>query len=183
MEVAGLPTEGDDTAKVVLIEFSDYECPFCARHATGVGRKLNEEFVASGKARHVFSNLPLPIHKNAKLFAIAAICAGEQEHYWQMHDMLFDEKPKGKDELLPIVQKLGLDSTRFEQCLDHGASAQERINLDLKQADQFKLTGTPSFAIGRVDSSGKVVIQKFIIGALPIETFEKTINDVLSFIF
>jgi protein-disulfide isomerase len=78
VETLGAPSKGNSAAKVVLIEFSDYECPFCAKHAIGAGLELEQRFVQSGKMRWAFLNNPLPIHPHARVFAKAAICAGQQ---------------------------------------------------------------------------------------------------------
>jgi protein-disulfide isomerase len=84
VELVDMPVEGSKEASVVLIEFSDYECPFCQRHATGVGQELRGKYVTTGSIRYAFANNPLPMHQNARFMAAAAICAGQQEYYWQM---------------------------------------------------------------------------------------------------
>jgi protein-disulfide isomerase len=179
IETVGLPVEGDLHARVVLVEFADYECPFCARHAATVGADLQREFIANGKIQHVFVNNPLAIHENAKFLATAAICAGAQGAYWQMHERLFAEKPRTKSDVLDLARKLKLDSNEFERCLQSDEPT-ERIEQDVRKAAELKLTVTPAFGVGRIESRGRVSIQQVIIGAQPIDVFRTAIDAALS---
>jgi protein-disulfide isomerase len=180
LDLADTPTKGNKEAKVVLVEFSDYECPFCQRHANTVGKQLDETFVSTGKVRYVFVNNPLSIHSNAKLLATAAICAGKQDYYWQMHDDLFATKPKAKPEIMEIAQMLGLNADVFSECLDASSDAERTIARDIKVSQDFSLTGTPAFAVGQLGSDGRVHVEKFIVGAMPFDIFEKALNKVLT---
>jgi protein-disulfide isomerase len=180
LDLTHLPSKGSPTAKVILVEFSDYQCPFCARYATGVGKDVEKEFVQTGKVKLVFVNNPLPSHPNAKSLATAAICAGDQGHYWEMHDSLFSVTPKTPEDLMEITQKLLLDSEKFQQCTGKSPEPARVIDRDLKKSKEFQVTGTPSFAIGQVSSQGQVSFKKLIFGAQPIEVFKKTIEDVLA---
>ena len=179
-DLTNVPVDGDARAKVALIEFSDYECPYCARHATDVGPELHKEFVATGKVRYGFVNNPLPIHANAKFLASVAICAGEQNRYWQMHDILFEAKPRVQEQVVLLAKEMGLDSDKFRHCIADNPRGLERIETDMRKAKEFGLTGTPSFAIGRLDDKGRVSILTFITGAQPLSVFEKAINEALS---
>jgi protein-disulfide isomerase len=106
LDISALPAKGSTSAKIVMIEFSDYECPFCARFSNGVARELHEKFIANGKIRYSFANHPLPIHPNALKLAKLAICAGEQNRYWEMHDALFSNLPKSKEAALMLAVAL-----------------------------------------------------------------------------
>lgn len=174
-----LPSKGSDGARVAIIEFSDYECPFCSRYATGGGREIEKEFVQTGKVKFVFVNNPLPIHPNAKSLATAAICAGNQGLYWKMHDSLFSVAPKDKEAVRELSLNLRLDPVKFQQCSEKSVEAEKRIERDIQYSKALELTGTPSFGIGRFDSQGKVRIEKLVIGAQPLTVFEKAINEVL----
>jgi protein-disulfide isomerase len=179
IDVTGLPSQGDMAAKVVLVEFSDYECPFCARHAAEAGPEVYKEFVATGKLRYAFANLPLDIHPRAKPLAVAAICAGQQDRYWEMRDLLFADKPKSNEEIAGVAKKLGVNVTAFNQCLETPGPLKQ-IERDVRLAEELKLTATPAFAIGLIGGSGHVKVEKLISGALPFETFKKTIVDILA---
>jgi protein-disulfide isomerase len=174
----GVPVKGDPGTRLVLVEFSDYECPYCGRHASGVGQQLDDDLVASGRIRHAFINNPLSIHPHAKLLATAAICAGEQNRYWEMHDALFQKKPTKREELTAISKELHFDLIKFDQCVDHDSKPAQDIQRDTELAKRFGLTGTPSFAIGFTETNGNIHVEKFIAGAQPLETFTKAIAEV-----
>jgi protein-disulfide isomerase len=174
------PAKGAAAAKIVLVEFSDYECPYCQRHADSVGPKLDRAFINNGLVRLVFVNNPLPIHKNAKMLASAAICAGMQNRFWDMHDSLFRVKPGDKEAILEIAKMLILDEPRFKDCMEDRREAEATIQHDVEIAKGLDLSVTPAFGVGLSDGSGHVQIRKVIKGALPFAVFEKTIRDVLS---
>jgi protein-disulfide isomerase len=180
IDLANMPIKGKSDARVVLVEFSDYQCPFCARHATSVGPELERRFVATGKIRLAFANNPLPFHLNAKALATAAICAGDQGRYWEMHDSLFAKQPKTPEEIVAIVQSLRMDVAKFEQCRDHNTQADKQIAKDSQKAQQLEMNFTPGFAIGIADDSGQVKVRKLISGAQPSEVFTRALDEVLS---
>jgi protein-disulfide isomerase len=180
LNLEGLPVKGANTARVVVVEFSDYECPFCARHATTVSKDVDTQFVSTGKIRYAFANNPLDIHKNAIMFATAAICAGGQDRYWEMHDGLFAKPPKDKLQMLELAQTLGIDMVSFEQCLDQSPDPKARIEKDQQAAGKLSLLGTPAFAVGVTNKQGHVEVRKLITGAFPIDVFERTILAVLA---
>jgi protein-disulfide isomerase len=177
LDIASLPTKGSNLAKVVIVEFSDYECPFCARHAATVGQELQKQFIDAGKIRYVFANNPLSFHPHAELLATSAICGGEQGHYWEMHDVIFADRPRTKDEVLASADAVKLDRTRFTKCLDerHGA---DRIAKDSEEADHLNLAGTPGFAVGIVDGTNRVRVKILIDGAQPLEVFRGAIKGL-----
>jgi protein-disulfide isomerase len=179
LDLEGLPIKGKRTAQVVLVEFSDYECPFCARHAKDVAPELEREFLDTGKIALVFVNNPLPIHPAAKLLATAAFCAGKQDHYWEMHTTLFTVAPKSKDELLVLAKDLSLNVGEFEHCLGDSVASAERIESDMRRARELQFTGTPSFAVGHTNTDGRLTVEKLIVGAQPMTVFQAAINDVL----
>jgi protein-disulfide isomerase len=173
-----LPSAGNSASRVVLVEFSDYECPYCQRHAAGVGREVTERFVSPGKIRHIFVNNPLDMHPNAKFLATAAMCAGEQGHYWEMSEAIFNSKPKTESDVMPLLKRLKLEDGVFRECLD-SPEAEKRIARDRNSAKTLGLSGTPAFAIGIADSQGRIRLKKFITGAQPIEVFDEVISQML----
>jgi protein-disulfide isomerase len=180
MPLAGLPIKGNLDSRLVLIEFSDYECPYCAKHGTGSGLELDKKYVATGKIRYAFANNPLPSHPNARLLAIAANCAGLQNRYWEAHDSFFQVKPRSRPEIMKIASSLVSDVQTFDRCLDvDNSEIGERIEEDLKYARQFNLGGTPSFAVGWIDEKNAVVVSKFIAGAQSLRVFEAVIEELL----
>jgi protein-disulfide isomerase len=177
IDVSGMPVRGSADAKIIFIEFSDYQCPFCATYANGVAKDLDKKFVATGRMKYVFANNPLPIHTAAQDLAIAAMCAGEQGHYWEAHDALFLTKVRDKDDI-QLVKDLGLDEENFRLCVDGSGERFQRIEKEKKIAKDLGLEGTPGFAVGYFNSKGRVELKTLIIGAQPFEVFEKAINDV-----
>ena len=175
-----MPVQGAEAAKVAVIEFSDYECPYCARNATTVFPELKSQFISTGKVRYVFANFPLPNHHNAKALAAAAVCAGKQDAYWKMHDELFENKPRTAEGILDLGGKLGLQLEPFRQCLGDEGSLAERIQADQQIARQFQISGTPSFVLGAFDAKGRVVAEDVIVGAQPFATFESAITTLLN---
>ena len=176
LDLAGLPILGNATAEIGIIEFSDYECPFCQRHATGVAYEIDKEFIQSGKALYAFVNNPLPNHPNAKLLATAAICAGNQGQYWEMHNALFTDKPSSRASIVSL--KLKLDAKEFGSCLDSHQPI-EIIERDMQIASRLKLRSTPTFAIGTLVNN-HVQIRTFVLGAQPPQVFRAVIEEILN---
>ena len=161
------PTRGGgEDAVVTLIEYTDFQCPFCSRIQTTLDDILDRY---GDNVRHVFKQLPLPMHAQARLGAEASLCAFDQGKFWEMHDWLFVNKNQiNREALLQQATALELDPEVFTACLDeekHAAAVQE----DMKEANGMGLTGTPGFLI-----NGRVLK-----GALPMEEFVKVINDEL----
>ena len=161
------PSRGPADAPIRIVEFSDFQCPFCAR-ATPVLKQVEERY--AGKLRRVFRDLPLTsIHKEAAGAAEAGSCANEQGKFWELHDALFAENAN----LLPAeikrtAARLGIDSEAFAACLDSGRHRAE-WQQDAAEAAGYGLTGTPAFFVnGRLLS-----------GAQPLEAFAKVIDEEL----
>lgn len=162
--------KGDVNAPVTIIEFSDYECPFCGRHYTQTLPQIVENYVDSGKVRIVFRDFPLNFHPNAQKAGEAAECAGEQGKYWEMHDKLFDNQNSlGEDDLKRYASEIGLNTATFNACLDNGDMAQEVIK-DLEDGQAAGVSGTPANFI-----NGKLVS-----GACPYSAFEDAIEAELA---
>jgi protein-disulfide isomerase len=174
----GLPLRGHPDAQLVLLEFGDYQCPFCARHTAEVGPEIELAYIDRGTLRHVFVNNPLSIHPHARPMAIAAVCAGQQDRYWEMHFRLFESTPQSTSEIEVIAQSLVLDMTQFQVCADAPETAL-LIEEQQQIARSLGFSGTPSFAIGLMTQNGEVDVKKIIRGALPLEYFETAFADLL----
>jgi len=161
---------GDANAPVTIIEFSDYECPFCFRHAKQTFPLIKENFIDTGKVRYVFRDFPLSNHPNAQKAAEAAECAGEQGKYWEMHDILFDNQKALKIENYKLwAAELALDQTAFDGCLDSG-SMESEVRQDLEDGQAIGISGTPViFVNGRPIS-----------GAKPYSVFKSAIDAALT---
>lgn len=173
------PVMGKSDAKVAIVEFTDYQCPFCQRHSEQTLPKLKENYIDTGKVQYVLRDFPLSFHKKARSAAIAANCAGEQEAYWLMHEKLFDRNAQfTKDGFIKIAKNIKLDIEKYSVCLDDPAQITE-VNKDLKYGKQVGVSGTPAFFIGRV-KNGQLVNAQFISGARAYSSFSKVIDSILN---
>lgn len=159
------PALGSDKAKITIVEFSDYQCPFCRKWQEEVFTKLEETY--GDKVRLVYRDFPLyEIHPEAEPAAEAANCAGEQNKYWEYHNLLFSEqKPLGADTYTAYAQSLGLNMDSFKQCLD-SHKYQAEIKADYDFASGLGVRSTPTFFINGLA----------VVGAQPYEVFQQVID-------
>lgn len=170
--IGDAPVKGNPNAKLTLIEFSDYQCPFCRRHAENTLPSLDKEYIATGKVRYVFHDFPLEaIHPQAFKAAEAAHCAGEQQKYWEMHGRLFaNQQALAPEKLSEHAQALGLEAAAFKDCLDSGRYA-ERVRKDIAEGQKLGITGTPTMLLG-VSEGNQVKEVKMLRRAQPFSVFE-----------
>lgn len=162
--------KGEVDAPVTIVEWSDFECPFCARFYSQTLPSIQEEYIDTGKVKFVHRDFPLGFHANAQKAAEAAECAGEQGKYWEMHDRLYEDGVKGGvTQYKAIAEELGLDQADFDECLDSGAMAEE-VKKDMADGQANGIKGTPGFII-----NGKAVS-----GAQPFENFKAIIDAELA---
>ncbi len=180
------PTLGNPDAPVTMIEFSDYECPFCQRHYESSYAQLKADFIDTGKVKLVFRDLPLPFHEPmASKNAIAAHCAREQagdEGYFRYHDQIFERTTTGGngitvEQLYDIASDLNLDRAAFQECLDEDRYA-DRVAADLAYAGTIGISATPSFVLG-LSTDGDTVTGTPIIGAQAYATYIKPAIEAL----
>jgi protein-disulfide isomerase len=175
-----IEVRGDKNAKVTMIEFSDYQCPFCKRNTDQTMPALIREYVDSGKMRYAFRDFPSAgLHPNATKAAQAARCAGDQGKYWQMHDRLFANQQELQAEKLPAhAEAIGLNVAKFRECLDQGRYA-AAVQKDVEQAQQLGVSGTPTIVLGLSDDK-QVKNGVIIRGAQPLGTFTAEIDKLLA---
>ena len=181
MSVADTFTRGDKQATLTLVEFTDYQCPFCARHVRETLPKLEQAYIETGKLRYVARDFPLEnIHKLARKAGEAFWCAHEQGKGEAMHHRLFANQQQLQPEALRgHAQALGLDGASFQACLDSGKYT-TKINDSLKEGQKAGVTGTPAFFLGYTQADGaEVKAVKFLSGALPFDTFKQEIDQLL----
>ena len=161
------PAKGPENAPVTIVEFSDFQCPYCSKAAATVHEVLK---AYDGKVRVVFRDYPLPFHKDAAKASEAAHCADEQGKFWEMHDWMFaNQSGLAVDNLKAQAGTLGLDTAKFNECLDSGKFAKvvETNTADGKEAG---VTGTPAFFVNGV----------FLNGAVPMDKFKEAIDKELA---
>jgi protein-disulfide isomerase len=179
VSIAGNLVMGKKDAPVTMIEFSDYQCPFCKRFFETTLPTLKAEYIDSGKVRYVFRDFPLDqIHPHARKAAEAAQCAGDQGKYWEMHDLLFQNQQALQVESLKAhARSLRLNATAFDSCLDRAEYAAE-VQKDFDDGVAVGVRGTPSFFIGRTRSDNTIQ-GVFLSGALPTPAFRQVIDKAL----
>jgi protein-disulfide isomerase len=166
----GDPSIGSKDATVTIIEFSDFQCPFCERFYLQTFPQIKLEYIDTGKVRFVYRDFPLSFHAMAQKAAEAAECANEQEKFWEYHDKIFQNQASlSKDNLKLWAKQLGLDTTKFDSCLDTG-KYQSEVQKDQKEGISLGVSGTPAFFI-----NGKPLI-----GAQPFAAFKQLIDAELS---
>jgi protein-disulfide isomerase len=180
LDLSNNPSRGEATAKLTLVEFSDFQCPFCGRHVRDTAPQLDKEYVSTGKLRHVFMDLPLEsIHSVAFKAAEGAKCAGEQGKYWEMHDRLFGNQNK-LQQLTPHAEAIGLDVQKFDICMNSGRQA-AAIRQDMAEAQKAGVTGTPTFFLAYTDpTSSKIKTVRRLTGAQPFAAFKAEIDKLLA---
>jgi protein-disulfide isomerase len=178
--IADAPSLGRSDAPVTIVEFSDYQCPFCQRFFATTLSALKKEYVETGKVRYVFRDYPIDqLHPHARKAAEAAHCAGEQGKYWEMHDILFQNaKALAVPQLGVHARAIGLDSTAFDACLADGRHA-ARVERGIADAAAAGVQGTPGFVIGRTTNSD-VIEGMPIRGAQPLDAFRHLIDRALA---
>jgi predicted DsbA family dithiol-disulfide isomerase len=160
------PSLGPDDAPITIVEFSDYQCPFCAR-AEPTLKELLARYPT--QIRIFYRHLPLSFHPLALGAAKAAVCADDQDHFWAYHDLLFvNQKKLERDDLLGYARVLDLDVARFDACVDDEATAL-RVQEDFDAARSLGATGTPAFFINGI----------MLTGAQPVSAFESVIDEEL----
>ena len=166
IKLGDAPVKGPASAPVTVIEFSDFQCPFCSR-VNPTLKQIEDEY--KGKIKIAFRNLPLPFHDKAHLAAEAALAANEQGKFWPMHDKLFaNQQALDRPALDGYAQELGLNMAKFKSALDTG-KFKDKVDQDAKEGASFGATGTPTFFINGTR----------LVGAQPPEKFKSVIDAEL----
>jgi protein-disulfide isomerase len=161
------PSRGPKDAKVTIVEFSDFECPYCGTAHDTVEKVMNDY---AGKVRLVYRQFPLNFHPHAAKAAEASLCALDQGKFWEYHDVLFkNQKKLTPEELKTHATSVGLDGQKFGACLDSGEK-KKTVEADTQAGAQAGVGGTPAFFINGI----------FLNGAQPLEEFKKVIDGELA---
>nr|AQS32414.1 hypothetical protein [uncultured archaeon] len=180
------PSIGPENARVVIVEFSDFECPYCGA-AMGTHEELIKRFKSQdpeweaavpklkelakqGKIKFVYRDFPLGFHSNAQPAAEASECADEQGKFWEYHDALFENQENlGNDLYLELAEKIGLSVSKFKTCVESGKYSQE-VQADVSYASQIGVSGTPTFFVNGIK----------VTGAQPYNVFKQIIDAELA---
>jgi protein-disulfide isomerase len=163
------PIKGLKDAPVTIIEFSDFQCPYCERFVTQTLPLIEKNYINTGKVRFVYRDFPLDSHQYAQKAAEAAKCADDQGRFWEYHDKLFNNQNSlDISSLIQYAKELNLNETTFNDCLNMGRMA-PKVQKDLNDGLQYGITGTPTFFINGIE----------LVGAQPYTVFEQVISDEL----
>jgi protein-disulfide isomerase len=177
ISISGAPAMGDPAARLVLVEFSDFHCPFCRRHAREVLPQLKRDFIDSGKLLYVFRHFPIEgTHPGAPNAAQAADCATRQDKFWEFHDRLFGAAgPVRPDGLEKEAKAVRLDLPRFRDCM-RGAVAADRVRQDLDDARHFGFRGTPGFVLALRDGEADPRVLTILGGTRPYSAWKELLD-------
>ncbi|ABX13566.1 DsbA family protein [Nitrosopumilus maritimus] len=175
------PLLGNPDAPISIIEFSDYQCPFCARFYTQTLPTLESEYIEKGKVNFIYRDFPIQNHPNARPAALASECADEQEQFWEYHDILFKKQDMWKRLDLDTVtstfkeyaEELNLNQEMFDSCLDSEKYSDE-VDSDFADGRSYKISGTPTFFIGNEETGYSSVF-----GAKSFYEFQEIIEEKL----
>lgn len=172
VSLEGAAVRGDPKARLVIIEYSEFQCPYCASFARETLPTLLRDYVDSGKVRLAFRHLPLEqIHPLAMKAAEAGECARRQGKFWAMHDYLFNRSgPLEPNRLDGAARAVGMEDTLLSTCLQAGDAA-GHVREDLAIARTLRVTGTPTFFFGLALTDGRVLVRRRLSGAPPLSAF------------
>ena len=181
LEIDDDPMKGDRKARLVLVEFSDYQCPYCARFVRETLPQIETDYIKTGKLKYVFRDFPITsAHKDAFKAALAAGCALDQGKYWEMHDRLFENQAAFTVyNLTQSAEAIGLNKETFQQCLNNNEYATE-VQSDFADGTKAGVNQTPFFFLGLTEpNSPKVKVLTVIAGAKPYAVFKAAIDSAL----
>jgi protein-disulfide isomerase len=168
---------GRADAPVTLVEFADYQCPFCKRFHTDAYAELKKNYIDTGKVRFVSRDLPLEFHPFALKAAEAARCAGDQNKYWELRDALYaNAAPPSEDVIKKAAESLSLDAKGFQACLDSD-KYKDDVQKDASEAAKLQISGTPTFVLAK--SAKDKLDGVRIVGAQPYASFDAAIQQML----
>ena len=172
-----VPVLGRPDAPVTLVEFADYQCPFCKRFHTDAYAELKKNYIDTGKVRFVSRDLPLDFHPFALKAAEAVRCAGDQNKYWELRDALYsDANPPNDDVIKKAGESLSLDMKGLQACLDSDKYKAD-VQKDASEAATLQISGTPSFVLAKTAKDKLEGVR--IVGAQPFATFQAAIDGLL----
>jgi len=167
---------GNESAPLTIVEFTDYQCPFCQRFHLTAFKQLKEKYIDTGLARFYSRDLPLDMHKNAFRAAQAGRCADEQGHFWDMRNLLQSNPEKLElENLIQYANELKLNNDQFQLCIS-SEKYRKAVEADSAQAIQMGAEATPTFLIGNSTPDG--VEGQFMMGALPFGAFDQRLGDL-----
>ena len=180
IDLSGGPFKGSTTSPVVLVEYSDYECPYCIRHFTQVMPQIEAAYIQTNRIRYAFRDFPIDqLHPESIRAHVAAHCAAEQGKFWNLHPRLFSKAGSHTPaELQSVAQQAGLNMSAFSACV-----AADKYSAAIRQSTAFAISmgaeGTPFFLVGLIDGNNQMKPLTKLPGAYPFEQFQQAIDAAL----
>lgn len=173
LQMGHLPIKGDENAKVTMIEFSDFECPFCGRFYDETLPQIIKEYIDTGKVKLYYRHYPLSFHPKAVPLALASECANDQDKFWEMHDRIFDNSSTistiTDDQIKQWAVELELNAGTFNSCYD-AKTHQAKVDEDFADGGAVGVSGTPTFYING----------RQLVGAMPFASFKAIFDEELN---
>jgi protein-disulfide isomerase len=178
IKLTDAPVQGNKNAKVAIVEFTDFQCPFCGQLFTTTFPDIKKNYIDTGKVKYMVRDFPLfQIHPYAQKSAEASHCAEDQGKYWEYHDKLFtNQTALTTDDLKKYAADLGLNASQFASCVESGKYT-DRVKKDQAEGEKYGVRGTPSSFVGIVKDDTVTAVQ--VSGAVPFDSFKATIEDQL----
>jgi protein-disulfide isomerase len=175
-DLSGVSMLGSKSAPLTIVEYTDYQCPFCQRFHTTAFQEIKKAYIDTGKVRFFSKDLPLDFHPNAMRAAMAARCAGEQGKFWELRDTM-GANPNLLDleHIVGFAADLKLDTGALRACIDSG-KYKEPVQSDVLEAMKIGANGTPTFVLGKSVANG--VDGELVIGAMPFQIFDGKLKEL-----
>jgi protein-disulfide isomerase len=170
-------TKGSESAPLAVVEWSDFQCPFCGRFARDTQPQLFEEYVSAGKVLWVFKHLPLKRHQHARRAALQAQCATRQGRFWELHDVFFGQQAGLKSLLNAPPSHIGLDLDAFRACVQE--MDDRFLQADIREAETLRISGTTTFLIGRTSGRQTMTVTSIVRGSAPAGAFSRALDAAL----
>jgi protein-disulfide isomerase len=175
-DLSGVSMLGSKTAPLTIVEFTDYQCPFCERFHVTAFAELKKAYIDTGKVRFFSKDMPLDFHPNAMRAAMAARCAGDQGKFWELRNTM-GANPNSLDmeHIVNFAADLKMDTSALRACID-GGKYKERVQTDVLEAMKLGANGTPTFIVGKSVANG--VDGELMIGAMPFQMFDARLKEL-----
>jgi protein-disulfide isomerase len=176
LNLEGFQMLGNKAAPLTMVEFTDYQCPFCQQFHVTTYAQLKKEYIDTGKLRFYSRDLPLDFHSNALRAAEAARCAADQGKYWQLRDIMGANPDKLEmSNLMANATGLKMDAAAFRSCVE-SQKYRSAVQTDVMEAMKIGATGTPTFVVGRSTADG--VDGELVMGAMPYPMFDEKLKGI-----
>jgi protein-disulfide isomerase len=177
----GAARKGNSSVSAVMIIYSDFECPFCAKFARTSLAEIEKDYVQNGLLGLAFRNMPLErIHPYASSAAETGVCAGRQGRFWEWHDAMFKSKTPFESETISLVSSAtGLNVAALKRCIQSGEGA-DQVKRETEEAKALGIRGTPTFLLGQVQATGQVKPHSMFSGWRSIQYFKSALDDLVS---